>query len=227
MNDAARTAAKPMQDITPDLLLRAYAAGIFPMSHSADDPDLFWVEPELRGIFPLERLTISRSLAKAVRQDKFNVVVDSNFDAVIAACAETAPDRPSTWISKRIRTLYGALFEMGQAHSVECYRGGALVGGLYGVKIGAAFFGESMFHRVTDASKIAFVHLAARLRLGGFKLLDAQFVTDHLATLGAVEIERDQYRTLLAHAVRQPADFSLNGRTLPLSGREALAALGS
>lgn len=215
-----------MQDITPDILLRAYASGIFPMAHSSDDPELFWVEPEKRGIFPLDALIISRSLAKAVRQDRFHVVADRNFDGVMAGCAAAVPDRPSTWISQRIRALYGALSVMGHAHSIECYRDGVLVGGLYGVKIGAAFFGESMFHRATDASKVAFVHLAARLRLGGFQLLDAQFVTEHLATLGAIEVSRSAYRKKLASAVSGKADFSLGGKNA-LTGAEALAALRS
>lgn len=212
-----------MKDITPDILLRAYAAGVFPMANSADDPDIYWVDPEMRGIFPLAGIHVSRSLAKAVRQDGFQVCVDRNFDAVISACAEAAPGRPNTWINQRIRDLYGALFARRHVHTVECYRDGELVGGLYGVSIGAAFFGESMFHRATDASKIAFIHLAARLRLGGYQLLDAQFVTDHLLTLGAVEIPRALYRQKLAAAVQAQADFTLGGQ-MSLTGAEALAA---
>ncbi|MGL4325836.1 MAG: leucyl/phenylalanyl-tRNA--protein transferase [Beijerinckiaceae bacterium] len=213
------------QTITPATILRAYAAGIFPMANSADDEDLFWVEPEQRGIFPLDAITVSRSLAKAVRQNRFCVHVDRNFDAVIDACAQARQDRPTTWINGRIRELYGALFRMGHVHTVECYDGEMLAGGLYGVSIGGAFFGESMFHRATDASKIALVHLAARLRLGGYALLDAQFVTEHLATLGAIEIPRDAYRALLSTAVSSEADFTLAGRTAPLTGVEALEAL--
>lgn len=213
-------------DITPDLLLRAYAAGIFPMAEDADDPSLFWVEPRQRGIFPLDALHVSRRLARTVRQDVFEVRVDGDFDAVISACA--APDlaggRDRTWISARIRRLYGELFDLGHCHTVEAWRGGRLVGGLYGIRIGAAFFGESMFHRERDASKVAFVHLAARLRAGGFRLLDAQFVTDHLATLGAVEVERDDYRQLLADAVPAEANWAVwppGG----VDGATALAAL--
>lgn len=213
-------------DITPDLLLRAYAAGIFPMAEDAGDPSLFWVEPRQRGVFPLDGLHVPRRLARTIRQDVFEVRVDGDFDAVISACA--APDveggRDRTWISTRIRRLYGELFDLGHCHTVEAWRDGHLVGGLYGVRIGAAFFGESMFHRERDASKVAFVHLVARLRAGGFRLLDAQFVTDHLATLGAVEVERDDYRLLLADAVPAQADWAAWPRG-GVDGGTALAAL--
>ncbi|MGL4496170.1 MAG: leucyl/phenylalanyl-tRNA--protein transferase, partial [Beijerinckiaceae bacterium] len=213
------------QTITPAILLRAYASGIFPMANSAADPDLFWVEPEIRGIFPLDGLRVSRSLAKTVRQDRFTVHVDLDFEGVIAACAAAEPNRPTTWINARIRTLYAALFRTGHVHTVECYRDGALVGGLYGVHIGGAFFGESMFHRETDASKVALVHLVARLRLGGFRLLDAQFVTEHLASLGAIEIPRAAYKARLEEAIAAEGDFALGMGKTPLSGAAALQAL--
>ncbi len=193
--------------VTPKLLLRAYAAGLFPMAESADDPDLFWVEPEERGVFPLDRLVVSRSLAKAVRSDRLSVAVDRDFEAVLGACAAPAPDRPDTWINGTIRTLYGELFRQGHVHTVEAYEGGQLVGGLYGVALGAAFFGESMFHRRRDASKVCLLHLAARLKAGGFVLLDTQFVTPHLASLGAVAVARADYRRMLARAVARRADF--------------------
>ena len=211
--------------ITPDILLKAYSVGLFPMADSADDPALFWVDPEQRGVFPLDGIKVSASLAKAVRADRFDVVVDRDFDAVIAACAAPTPDRPATWINARIRDLFGALFRSGQAHTVEAYRDGALVGGLYGLAIGAAFFGESMFHRATDASKVCLVHLAARLRAGGFRLLDTQFITPHLASLGAVELPKAAYRTRLADAVDRNADFHPWGDLPRVDGRTALAAL--
>ena len=190
--------------VTPQILLRAYSIGLFPMAEGAEDPSLFWLDPEQRGIFPLDRMIVSRSLAKVVRQDRFSVLVDRDFDAVIEGCASAAPDRPETWINARIRHLYRALFDMGHAHTVEAYQGSELVGGLYGVALGAAFFGESMFHRRTDASKVCLLHLAARLRDSGYWLLDTQFVTPHLATLGAVEVPRARYRKRLAEAVRRP-----------------------
>src|SRR5262249_46653334 len=167
-------------EITPEVLLKAYACGIFPMAESADDPALYWVEPERRGILPLDHLHISRRLARTVRSDRFTVVSDRDFDAVIDGCAEPGPGRARTWINERIRVLYRALFDCGHCHTVEVYDDGALVGGLYGVSLGAAFFGESMFRRTRDASKVALVHLAGRLRAGDFILLDTQFVTDHL-----------------------------------------------
>lgn len=194
-------------EITPEVLLKAYAVGIFPMAESADDPSLFWVEPEQRGVIPLDGLHVSRRLARTIRANKFEIHVDRDFDAVIDACAAPAAGRDSTWINQRIRKLYRALFDRRQCHTVEAWRDGRLVGGLYGVKIGAAFFGESMFHFERDASKVALVHLAARLKVGGFKLLDAQFITDHLASMGAVEISRVEYQNLLAKAVAQPAQF--------------------
>jgi leucyl/phenylalanyl-tRNA---protein transferase len=196
-----------MSTITPQILLKAYSAGIFPMAESAEDNALYWVEPEERGIFPLDGLHVSRSLRKRVRQRRFDIRIDTSFPDVIAACAEKQPDRKSTWINQRIKSLYGQLFKMGCCHSVECWREERLVGGLYGVRIGAAFFGESMFSRETDASKVALVHLVARLRAGGFQLLDAQFTTPHLESLGARTISRTDYHSLLERAIEQDAKF--------------------
>src|SRR5215831_7888187 len=165
-------------EITPEVLLKAYACGIFPMAESADDPALYWIEPEKRGIIPLDRFHVPARLARTVRSDRFTVAIDRDFNAVLDGCAEPKAGRQRTWINARIRTLYRKLYERRHCHSVEVYHGDELVGGLYGVTLGRAFFGESMFHRVRDASKVALVHLVARLRAGGFKLLDTQFVTD-------------------------------------------------
>jgi leucyl/phenylalanyl-tRNA--protein transferase len=217
--------ARDRSEITPDILLRAYSVGLFPMAESADDPSLFWVDPEERGIFPLDQLVVSRSLAKTVRSDRFEVRVDTAYEAVIDGCAAAAPGRDGTWINARIRTLYRALFERGQVHTVEVWSNGVLAGGLYGVAIGAAFFGESMFHRERDASKVALVHLVARLRTGGFRLLDTQFVTDHLATLGAIAIPKEAYHLLLADAVPRDADFWAWPKGDMISGARALDAL--
>ena len=196
-----------MTSITPQVLLQAYAAGIFPMAETAQDSALYWVDPEERGIIPLDGLHISRSLRKQVRRKLFRVTVDTAFDRVIEACGARARNRQVTWINERIRILYGQLHKMGCCHSVECWHGDELVGGLYGVRIGAAFFGESMFSRAADASKIALVHLVARLNAGGFRLLDAQFMNPHLETLGAVQISRAHYQKLLEPAIEASADF--------------------
>lgn len=204
--------------LTADILLRAYSLGVFPMAESRDSPDLFWVEPNERGIFPLDGLIVSRSLAKTVRSDRFRVVADHDFRGVMLACGE----RDRTWINDQILRLYGELFALGHAHSIEAYDGGALVGGLYGVSLGGAFFGESMFHRARDASKVALVHLFARLRIGGFRLLDTQFLTEHLASLGAVAISREAFRTQLAWALRARADFGAWPAGTAMSGAEAL-----
>ncbi len=206
-------------EITPELLLRAYSIGLFPMAEDRDARHLFWVEPEARGVFPLDGLIVSRSLAKAVRSERFEVVADRDFDSVIRACAE----RDKTWINDEILGLYGELHRRGLAHSVEAYENGELAGGLYGVSLGAAFFGESMFHRARDGSKVALVHLVARLRLGGFQLLDAQFLTPHLASLGAVEITRAHYRHQLESAIQMSADFSVFPPVRPMAGALALA----
>jgi len=200
--------------ITREMLLQAYAAGVFPMADGADDDDLYWVDPEMRGILPLDGLIISRSLRKTIRSDRFHVTANRAFTAVLDACAEAVPDRPSTWINADIKRLVTDLHNLGFAHSVECWQNGDLVGGLYGVHIGGAFFGESMFHRARDASKTALVHLVARLRQGGFTLLDTQFVTDHLISLGAVEIPRDTYLARLQDALPIDGDYLLAGDSL-------------
>ena len=200
-------ASEHLAEITPEVLLKAYACGIFPMAESAEDPSLYWVDPERRGVMPIERFHIARRLARTVRSDRFEVYADRDFDAVIDACAAPAPGRRKTWINERIRRLYRELFRRGHCHTVEAWRDGKLVGGLYGISLGGAFFGESMFHFERDASKVALVHLIGRLRLGRFKLLDAQFLTDHLASFGAVEVEREKYHRLLAEALQAKADF--------------------
>ncbi len=216
-------------EITPQVLLRAYSIGMFPMAEDADDPTIFWVDPEERGVFPLDGLIVSKSLAKVVRSDRYQVVVDRDFDSIIEGCSGGGDDRPKTWINQRIRRLYRELFDRGFVHTVETYdEAGALVGGLYGVQIGAAFFGESMFHRARDASKVALVHLVGRLRAGGAMLLDTQFVTPHLATLGAVETPRDAYHRTLDLAIGASADFYVWPKDSPVTGRDALtAALGN
>ena len=206
--------------LTPDVLLKAYSCGIFPMAESAEDPALFWIETEERGIIPLDAFHVPARLARTVRATRFRCVCDRDFSAVIEGCAEPGPKRARTWINAPIRKLYGGLFEMGHCHTVEVYDGEELVGGLYGVSLGAAFFGESMFHRARDASKIALVHLVARLRLGGFALLDTQFLTDHLKTFGAAEVPQERYGRLLAKAIREEADMAVFARTL--SGAEAV-----
>ena len=196
-----------MSTITPQILLRAYAAGIFPMAESAEDNALYWVEPDERGIIPLNGLVISQSLRKSVRRGGFEIKVDCDFAGVIAACAEKTADRKSTWINQRIKSLYIQLHRMGCCHSVEAWKDGKLVGGLYGVRLGAVFFGESMFSRETDASKVALVHLVARLNFGGFKLLDAQFVNPHLERLGAVKLAKADYHRVLEPLLDFDADF--------------------
>lgn len=213
-------------DITPDILLRAYSIGLFPMAEHADDAGLFWVDPEERGIFPLDGLLVSRSLRKAVRAGVFEVSVDRAFPEVLAACASRGGAGGATWINARIRHLYSDLFELGFAHSVECWHDGRLVGGLYGVALGAAFFGESMFHIERDASKVALVHLVARLRRGQYRLLDTQFVTPHLATLGAVTISRADYRMRLDEAVAAAADET-TWSSESMSGADALDAVAA
>lgn len=196
-----------MAILTPEILLRAYACGVFPMARSRDDPRLYWVEPEERGILPLDGLHVPRTLLKTLRRERFEVRCDTAFEAVMLGCAAPAPDRPETWINDQIFTLFGQLHRLGMAHSVETWADGELVGGLYGLALGGAFFGESMFSRRTDASKVALVHLCARLVAGGFTLLDTQFVTDHLSRFGAQEIPKAEYQESLASAIRQPARF--------------------
>ncbi|WP_020399131.1 leucyl/phenylalanyl-tRNA--protein transferase [Kordiimonas gwangyangensis] len=211
----------PHESITPNLLLQAYSAGVFPMADGRQDDELFWVDPENRGIIPLDGFHIPRSLAKTVRQDVFEVRTDTAFRDVVRACSKPARGRESTWISERIEELYTDLFERGFAHSVECWQQDKLVGGLYGVSLGGAFFGESMFHTVTDASKVALVHLVARLRHGHFELLDTQFITSHLKQFGTREIPRADYHARLREALLvHKADF----QRLPasLSGSDIL-----
>lgn len=191
--------------LTPALLLRAYQAGVFPMSESRDDPDIFWVDPERRGVFPLDGFRISRSLAKHMRKGDYQVTADIAFTQVVAGCA----DRPETWINETITELYEALFNLGFAHSIEVWHEKSLIGGVYGVAIGGAFFGESMFSRRRDASKTALAFLIDRLRLGGFTLFDTQFLTPHLASLGAIEISRDAYQAALADALATRATFDV------------------
>jgi len=209
--------------LTPEVLLRAYAAGIFPMAESGDDPELYWVDPVQRGILPLDGFHLPRRLARTLRSDRFEITCDRDFAAVIRACAEPTSERPQTWINDEIVRLYSSLFERGLAHSVEARLGGTLVGGLYGVALGGAFFGESMFSRVTDASKVALAHLVVRLKRGGFRLLDTQFVTEHLQRFGAIEIARAQYRRLLADALNVSAYFPVE----PLGGAAVASALQS
>ena len=194
-------------EITPAILLKAYACGIFPMAETADDPGLFWIDPNERGILPLDGFHLPRSLKKAIRRSSFTIRVDTAFSAVVDGCAEPAPGRRETWINRQIRTLTSQLFDEGVAHSVEAWDGDDLVGGLYGISLGAAFFGESMFSRRTDASKIALAFLWERLYRGGYRLLDTQFLTAHLQNFGAIEIGRDEYRDLLADAVDAEATF--------------------
>jgi len=210
-------------EITPDVLLRAYACGIFPMSESADDPTIFWVEPEQRGIIPLDGFRVSSRLARTVRSDVFRVSVDTAFARTIAGCAAPQPGREDTWINGRIRDLYTTLHRLGHCHSVEVWSGDDLVGGLYGVSLGRAFFGESMFHHARDASKVALVHLVARLIAGGYTLLDTQFVTEHLRSFGAMEVSRRHYRALLDDALKGVGDFFALPATV--SGAEALAQI--
>jgi len=209
-------------EITPEVLLKAYACGIFPMAESAEDPALYWIEPEQRGIIPLAGLHVSARLARTVRAEPYQILVDRDFEAVIDGCAAPAQGRAKTWINERIRRLYRGLFDIGHCHTVEAYADGRLVGGLYGVSLGATFFGESMFHTARDASKVALVHLVARLRAGGFRLLDTQFVTPHLASFGAVEVSRRQYHKLLAAAIVGTADFSALALERPIPGDEAV-----
>ncbi|MBI3436719.1 MAG: leucyl/phenylalanyl-tRNA--protein transferase [Proteobacteria bacterium] len=210
-------------DITPEVVLKAYSCGIFPMADSAEDPGLYWVEPEWRGVIPLDNFHVPVRLRRTLRADRFEVCCDRDFDAVIARCASPEIDRGRTWINGRIRRLYRALFDIGHCHTVEVYAGDELVGGLYGVSLGAAFFGESMFYARRDASKIALVHLVARLRCGGYQLLDTQFVTAHLQAFGAVEISRRRYQKLLDAALARSGRFPVGEDECALTGAQALA----
>jgi len=205
-------------EVTTELVLRAYRHGLFPMAEGRAGEKLFWLDPIKRGVLPLDGFHLSRRLLRTALSDAFTVTVDRNFAGTIAGCATPVPDRSDTWINPQIERLFTELFRMGYAHSVEAWQDGTLVGGLYGVALGGAFFGESMFSFARDASKVALVHLVARLRLGGFQLLDTQFVTSHLAQFGAAEIPRELYKQLLAAAVNHPAVW------LTDPGREALEA---
>ncbi len=209
-----------MGPLTSNVLVRAYAMGVFPMARSRDDPRLYWIDPEQRGILPLEGFHVSKRLRKTLRQGGFEIRCDTAFETVMRACGEPTDDRPDSWINEEIVRLFVELFRLGLAHSVETWRDGRLVGGLYGLGLGAAFFGESMFSRETDASKVALVHLVARLKHGGFLLLDTQFVTTHLQQFGAVEIPRDDYQDRLSAAIDRPAQFD---RGPGVNWEEALA----
>jgi len=212
--------------LDPDLLLRAYAAGIFPMADAGDADELYWVEPRMRGVLPLGGFHLPRSLAKLLRRERFELTADRAFAEVMRACAAPAAGRTDTWINAAILDGYVRLHRLGFAHSLECWQDGELVGGLYGVKLGATFFGESMFTRVRDASKVALAHLIARLRVGGFELLDTQFLTPHLAQFGAIEVPRAAYRSLLDSALSSAGDFfALDA--LPADGAERPATMVS
>ncbi len=211
-----------MDTFGPLQLLACYARGVFPMADARDDDRIFLVDPEHRGVLPLVGFHVPRRLARTVRAEPFEIRFDTAFDDVVALCAEAAPDRSETWINPVIQELYGQLFAKGHAHSVECWRDGQLVGGLYGVSLGGAFFGESMFSRATDASKVALVHLVARLITGGYRLLDAQFITDHLTQFAAEDIPRTTYQRRLAKALPLKAKF---GDQPGLTGAAALQVI--
>jgi leucyl/phenylalanyl-tRNA--protein transferase len=213
-----------MPGFGPADLLDCYRNGVFPMADSAHDPSLYLIDPPVRANIPLDGFHVPRRLRRTVRQDKFAITIDRDFHTVVGLCAEPAPDRENTWINRPIRWLYGELFEMGHAHSVECRIGDELAGGLYGVTLGGAFFGESMFSRATDASKVALVHLVARLKAGGFTLLDAQFMTVHLKQFGTEEVPAAVYHDRLAAAVACDADFMKMPETA--SGAYALQSIG-
>lgn len=233
-----------VQSLDTTMLLRAYACGVFPMADDRSADRVFWVEPKKRGVLPLNGFHLSRSLAKTLKSGRFETTVDAAFDRVIAACAEETPGRPGTWINSQIETACLELHARGHAHSIETWHDGKLVGGLYGIVLGGAFFGESMFSRMRDASKVALAHLVARLRVGRFTLLDCQFITDHLASLGAIEISRDDYVALLDSALAAgtatgalPPDFLALERSAadssevmvsvsgPISGKRIVQAL--
>jgi leucyl/phenylalanyl-tRNA--protein transferase len=217
---------RPLLEITPQVLLKAYACGIFPMAESAEDPQLYWIEPQARGVLPLERVEIPRRLQRTIRQKPYDVCIDSDFEGVITGCAASRPGRHSTWINNRIRSLYRELHRLGYCHTVEVWDTGRLVGGLYGVALGGAFFGESMFSEVRDASKIALIYLCARLIRGGFVMLDTQFVTDHLRQFGTIEVEKSEFHRQLEHALKVEADFFCLERD-PTPARVLEIALGA
>ena len=194
-------------EITPQILLQAYCTGIFPMADSAEDDAIFWVEPEIRGVLPLDQFHIPRSLRKTIRRNPFDIRINTAFNLVVEKCAEETLERDKTWINQQIRSLYAELHEMGHAHSVEAWADEKLVGGLYGVSVGGAFFGESMFSRQTDASKVCLVHLVKRLNELGFSLLDTQFTTSHLERFGVIDIDKQDYIKLLSAAVSKDKTF--------------------
>lgn len=204
-----------MADITVQTLIDAYSVGVFPMAESAEDDALYWIDPDMRGILPLERFHVPRRLARTIRSGKFEIRIDSAFSHVIDACASVSGARDTTWINRRIRNLYIELFDIGHCHSVETWRDGKMVGGLYGVRLGGAFFGESMFSRQTDASKVALVYLVARLKYGGFTLLDTQFVTKHLKQFGATELPQSAYKSKLKSALQIHGDIFALDQGLP------------
>ena len=212
-----------MTDAEVDRLLHGYVLGTFPMGEARDDDRIFIVNPHSRAVLPLDALNISSRLARTIRSDRYEVRVDTAFAQVVEHCATPAPGREDTWINAPLTDFYARLFDRGNAHSVECWRDGRLVGGLYGVSLNAAFFGESMYSHERDASKVALAHLAARLRVGGYRLLDAQFMTDHLASLGAIEINRAAYRVRLKQALAHKADFAAIGPAV--CGAHALQAI--
>ena len=213
-----------MRHITPEILLKAYALGVFPMAESRDDPTLYWVDPEERGVLPLDAFHVPHKVRKFVRRDVYTVKVNTAFRDVVLGCAEPTPDRPSTWINDTVIELYEQLYRMGRAHSVECWHDERLVGGLYGVSLGAAFFGESMFSREIMASQVALVHLVARLIAGGFKLLDTQFTTEHLKRFGVINIPREDYQKRLSEALREIGNFDVLPQTI--TGAAALRMVG-
>ncbi|WP_299481912.1 leucyl/phenylalanyl-tRNA--protein transferase [uncultured Roseibium sp.] len=214
-----------VMEITPQVLLKAYACGLFPMAESADDPGLFWLEPEHRGTLPLDSFHLPRRLRRTIRNDVFEIRVSTDFQRIIDGCAEPMPGRQKTWINREIRRLYGELFEMGYCHTIEAWQAGDLVGGLYGVSLNGAFFGESMFAFKTDASKVCLAHLVARLTVGGYSLLDTQFVTDHLSRFGTLEVSQADYNKQLAEALQLETDFyALSPQA---NGQEVLAVLDS
>jgi leucyl/phenylalanyl-tRNA---protein transferase len=212
-------------EITPEVLLKAYACGIFPMAEAADDPALYWIEPERRGILPLDRLHVPTRLKRTIRQQQFDVRIDTDFEAVIGGCGAERPGRQTTWINDKIRGLCRSLFAMGYCHTVETWRDGRLVGGLYGVSLGGVFFGESMFSTERDASKVALTYLAARLIFGGYRLLDCQFVTDHLRQFGTIEINRADFHAHLERALETVGDFNRLARNA--SGAEILDVIAA
>ena len=197
----------PLLEITPQVLLKAYTCGIFPMAESADDPQLYWIEPQARGGLPLDAVRVPKRLQRTIRQQPYVIRIDTDFDGVIAGCAAPRPGRRTTWINDRIRKLYRELHQLGYCHTVEAWHQGRLVGGLYGVALGGAFFGESMFSEMRDASKITLIYLCARLIYGGFVLLDTQFVTDHLRQFGTIEVDRSEFHRQLDEALTIQGDF--------------------